>query len=176
MKFSIGDRVRLTGPEWGDEAFNLAGRIVTIEGFSEDGAFFELDGGGTDGRLYILPEDGFGAELVRGWDGDPGGRYPVSEHGPIGWSRYDPKNSFEQNVRRILDDLGGLLVEKNAAYGDAALNPIRVFSKANRTEQLRVRLDDKLSRIQRGHEYPGDDTLRDIIGYCVLLLMVEEAE
>lgn len=84
--------------------------------------------------------------------------------------------AFEANVRRILNDIGDILVSKNRAYGDSALNPIRVFSKADRMEQLYVRIDDKLSRIQRGHEYPGDDTIRDLLGYLVLLLIARESE
>ena len=87
-----------------------------------------------------------------------------------------PETSFEQNVRRILTDLEDELIRKNEAYGDSALNPVRVFSKADRIEQLYVRLDDKISRIQRGNEYPGDDTLKDILGYIVLLMIARESE
>jgi hypothetical protein len=83
---------------------------------------------------------------------------------------------FEQNVRRILSGVGDTIVAKNLSYGDSALNPIRVFSKADRMEQLYTRLDDKLSRVQKGHEYPGDDTIRDIIGYCTLILIAREGE
>lgn len=85
-----------------------------------------------------------------------------------------PGRSFESNVRRILDKIGDELVSKNQAYGDSALNPVRIFSKADRTEQLNVRLDDKLSRVARGHEYPGDDTLKDIVGYIILLMIDRE--
>lgn len=85
-------------------------------------------------------------------------------------------SSFESNVRRILDGVADTVVQKNHAYGDSALNPVRIFSSASRMEQLFVRLDDKLSRVQRGHEYPGDDTIRDIIGYCTLILISRESE
>lgn len=82
---------------------------------------------------------------------------------------------FATNVHRILDGVADTVIKKNVSYGDSALNPIRVFSKADRMEQLFVRLDDKLSRVQRGSEYPGDDTLRDIIGYCTLILVAQES-
>lgn len=68
-----------------------------------------------------------------------------------------------------------MLVEKNAAYGDSALNPVRCFSKADAIEQLKVRIDDKLSRFMRGHEYPGDDTVTDLIGYLLLLRMANRS-
>ena len=69
-----------------------------------------------------------------------------------------------------------MLIEKNRAYGDSALEPVRVFSKTDTIEQLYVRIDDKLSRVQRGHEYPGDDTIFDLVGYLVLLLIAKERD
>lgn len=68
-------------------------------------------------------------------------------------------------------DIANLLVQKNAAYGNSALDPVRVFSKASTEEQILVRLDDKLSRLQRSTEYAGEDTITDLIGYLVLLLI-----
>lgn len=73
-----------------------------------------------------------------------------------------------EKIRAACDDIKKLLLEKNAAYGNSALDPVRVFSKCAPDEQLRVRIDDKLSRIARGHEYPGDDTINDLIGYLIL--------
>ena len=66
------------------------------------------------------------------------------------------------------DSIKLMLLEKNKAYGDAALNPMRVFSKAEITEQLKVRIDDKLSRLARGDD-AGEDVEADLIGYLVLL-------
>lgn len=84
--------------------------------------------------------------------------------------------TFAMNVNRITNKLATMLIDKNLAYGDSALNPVRIFSKADRMEQLYTRLDDKISRVQRGHEYPGDDTIQDIIGYCILVLIARESE
>jgi hypothetical protein len=66
-----------------------------------------------------------------------------------------------------------MLLAKNKAYGDSAINPLRVFSSADPAEQLRVRIDDKLSRLARGEqkEQVPEDTVRDLIGYLVLLLV-----
>lgn len=77
-------------------------------------------------------------------------------------------------VHTILD-VAQILVDKNAAYGNSALDPVRVFSRASTEEQILVRLDDKLSRLQRGSEYPGDDTITDLVGYLVLLLVARGA-
>jgi hypothetical protein len=81
---------------------------------------------------------------------------------------------FEARVYELLDEIGTTLVDKNRAYGDAALNPVRVFSSADPIEQIRVRLDDKLSRIARGHEYGQEDTVTDLIGYLVLYKIATE--
>lgn len=78
-------------------------------------------------------------------------------------------NTFEQKVKKVCDEIANLLIEKNKCYGNAALDPIKCFSKLDSTEQILVRIDDKLSRIMRGKEFPGDDTIKDLIGYLVLL-------
>ena len=62
-----------------------------------------------------------------------------------------------------------MLIGKNIAYGDSALKPMRVFSRANEEEQLLVRIDDKLSRIARGRDYADEDVVMDLIGYLILL-------
>lgn len=66
------------------------------------------------------------------------------------------------------DAVKALLLKKNQAYGNSAIDPLRVFSKASPEEQIRVRLDDKPSRLSRG-EAAGEDVLLDIMGYIVLL-------
>jgi hypothetical protein len=80
----------------------------------------------------------------------------------------------EESIKRVVSEIEKMLIAKNRAYGDSALEPVRVFSKAENIEQLYVRIDDKLSRVKRGHEYPGDDTISDLIGYLVLLLVAKE--
>lgn len=76
-------------------------------------------------------------------------------------------STFEAEVRAELDEITAMLVAKNEAYGDSALNPLRIFSRAGTVEQLRVRIDDKLSRIARGND-AGEDVEKDLIGYLVL--------
>lgn len=85
-------------------------------------------------------------------------------------------SSFEQSVRYHTNKIADLLIAKNKAYGDSALNPVRIFSKASRIEQLNVRIDDKISRIQRGTDFGDEDTVRDLVGYLLLRLIAEESE
>lgn len=74
-------------------------------------------------------------------------------------------------IAAVCDDIKELLLAKNAKYGDSALNPSRIFSKASSVEQILVRIDDKLNRIQKGAGLIGDDedVINDLIGYLVLL-------
>ena len=80
----------------------------------------------------------------------------------------------QSDIRRIAKEIGELVVQKNIAYGDSAVDPVRIFSKANPVEQILVRLDDKLSRFARGQEYPGDNDIDDLMGYLILLKIAKE--
>lgn len=75
------------------------------------------------------------------------------------------------DILTVCIDLAAFLAGKNISYGDSALNPIGIFSKASPREQMFNRIDDKLNRIKNGSEYPGDDTIVDLVGYLILLLV-----
>jgi hypothetical protein len=76
-------------------------------------------------------------------------------------------NDFEADLDAALLELRTMLLAKNKAYGNSALDPVRVFSRASVIEQLLVRLDDKLSRIKNGDT--SEDVELDIAGYMVIL-------
>ena len=84
------------------------------------------------------------------------------------------KDSFNEKVCKVCLDVAHMLKEKNESYGNSALDPVRVFSKASSIEQICVRIDDKLSRIKRGNNKFNEDTIKDLIGYLVLLLISED--
>ena len=81
----------------------------------------------------------------------------------------------QARIVEICAEVRDMLLAKNKAYGDSALDPVRVFSKASSVEQILVRLDDKLSRISRGHA-AGEDCVMDLIGYLVLLIIATERQ
>ena len=68
----------------------------------------------------------------------------------------------------VLDEIKELLLEKNKRYGDSALSPVRIFSKADTLEALRCRMDDKLSRIRTSDPDDAEDAYLDLLGYLVL--------
>jgi len=78
-----------------------------------------------------------------------------------------------QSAREIVtecDALARLLLSKNAKYGDSALNPRRIFAKADAVEQIKVRIDDKISRIENGDaSIEDEDVVQDLLGYLILL-------
>lgn len=180
--FKVGYRVRFI--EDGDEGF-----ITSIEDDSWIRVEFE-----NDGACVVEPGD---IELVSG-NSEEATRnraksfatmdeatisdemYEAVKNAPringVDLSPEGKRVNFELNVRRITDQIADLLIAKNKAYGDSALNPIRVFSKSDRIEQLNVRIDDKISRIQRGTEFEDEDTERDLIGYLILKLIAKETE
>jgi hypothetical protein len=74
-------------------------------------------------------------------------------------------------AKEILD----LLKEKNKAYGNSALNPAKIFSQLDAIESLCSRIDDKLMRIKNKGIYDAtEDTVKDLVGYLMLLLMAME--
>ena len=77
----------------------------------------------------------------------------------------------ETKISTVCDDIKELLINKNRKYGNSALKPCRVFSKASAVEQLLVRIDDKLNRIMQGAGLLAndEDVVNDLIGYLILL-------
>lgn len=77
----------------------------------------------------------------------------------------------QAQISAICDDVKELLLYKNSKYGNSALEPVRIFSKASNIEQILVRIDDKLNRIQKGAGLlaEDEDVVMDLIGYLVLL-------
>jgi hypothetical protein len=63
--------------------------------------------------------------------------------------------------------LSKFLSHKNIRYGNSAMQPQRIFSKATPDEQLLVRMDDKISRIRNTYEMRKNDIV-DLMGYLVL--------
>lgn len=77
----------------------------------------------------------------------------------------------KDKIIAICEDIKDLLVAKNERYGDSALTPVRIFSQADNKEQLRVRIDDKLSRIHTAHLDEDEEVLQDLVGYLILYMI-----
>lgn len=75
----------------------------------------------------------------------------------------------QNEITTVCNEIRDLLLEKNRKYGDSALNPKRIFSKADAVEQIKVRLDDKISRLMNQQSDDDEDVVMDLMGYLVLL-------
>jgi hypothetical protein len=81
--------------------------------------------------------------------------------------------TFADEVQDVLRVLKVMLLEKNRKYGDAALNPKRILSRASAVEQIKVRIDDKLSRLANEQADEDEDVVWDLLGYLVLLRIAQ---
>ena len=84
------------------------------------------------------------------------------------------QEKFSNDVYKILSNIEKMLIEKNKKYGNSALEPIRVFSKSDNIEQIKVRIDDKLSRIRNNNINDDEDVIDDLIGYLIILKIANE--
>ena len=75
-------------------------------------------------------------------------------------------SKFELQVSDALKEIEKHLIAKNRLYGDSALEPIRVFSDVDVEEQIKVRIDDQLSRLING---VNEGSVDDLIGHLLLL-------
>jgi hypothetical protein len=96
--------------------------------------------------------------------------------GEASGGRKKETNSMAYSIRKECDIIANFLCEKNKAYGNSVAEPCNIFSMASAKGQLAVRIDDKINRIRCGGEYPGDDTVLDLIGYLILYRIVCKGE
>ena len=83
----------------------------------------------------------------------------------------------KDKIKNKCKEIQELLLDKNKKYGDSALEPLGVFSKCNASTGIKVRLDDKLKRIANtGLTEDTEDTLIDIAGYIILLMIAKDNE
>lgn len=80
-----------------------------------------------------------------------------------------PDDDFARRLHAELNAIAALLIDKNRKYGNSALEPMRVFSRADKREQIRVRIDDKLSRIRNQQADDDEDAELDLLCYQILL-------
>lgn len=83
------------------------------------------------------------------------------------------ERTTQESIDLILTNFAEFLKEKNRRYGDSALVSINVFSKLPAGEQIRIRLDDKVSRIKNSDTLRKND-VADVVGYCVLLMVLHD--
>jgi hypothetical protein len=74
----------------------------------------------------------------------------------------------QAKIEKVFSSMADLVKEKNRRYGDSALTPKRIFSKLPEDEGIKIRLDDKISRVIHSGEVRKND-IADLMGYMCLL-------
>lgn len=80
----------------------------------------------------------------------------------------------EIRIRARCAEIAEFLVMKNASYGDSALHPVGIFASGDAVDSLAARIDDKLARLRFAPGAYGEDTIKDLMGYLVLLTLAME--
>ena len=72
-------------------------------------------------------------------------------------------------------DFAEFLIKKNISYGNSALEPLNVLSNATAEEQIRMHIDNKLTRLKNQKEFENEDSLLDLTGYLILLTVLKKS-
>lgn len=82
------------------------------------------------------------------------------------------QDSKRDVIIRKVNDIECMLLEKNKAYGNSALEPLNIFNKGDALDSICTRIDDKLARIKNvGISDQTEDTVFDLCGYLILLMI-----
>lgn len=83
--------------------------------------------------------------------------------------------NFQNQLYQVINEITEMLISKNQKYGNSAIEPLGIFSDLSPEEGLKVRIDDKLKRIKNGSlEKDDEDVINDLIGYLVILKMLQK--
>ena len=87
-------------------------------------------------------------------------------------------HQFAADMWEVFDSAGNLLLKKHEAYG-----PTNISQAPGGPENgLRVRMHDKMARLNHIIDNPGvdtndeslEDTLKDLLNYCAIFIMVRK--
>ena len=171
-KFNVGDTVVATGEAWVVLKGEL-GKVIALQDGRPERPLVAF----ARGEPSWLAWGEYAVELVEAADVAQEETNEASD--AINPPRSSPtyqivaESDFEDEVWQVLIPLGKLIISKNKQYGDAALNPRNIFSKLAPGEGIKLRMDDKLSRIERGDGTGDEDAVADLAGYLVLLKIAE---
>ena len=86
----------------------------------------------------------------------------------------NPLTGTQQGITRVFNSMRDVVIEKNRRYGDAALAPKHIFSKLDAGEGIKVRIDDKISRIMNSGGAVRKNDVADLMGYLALFSVSQE--
>jgi hypothetical protein len=91
---------------------------------------------------------------------------------------FDFDVTYSEKISLMYDSLKELQLKKNADYGDSVFLDINVFGESISAKQgVLARIADKIKRLESKYlkvDESKKDTIKDLIGYLVALLIIEE--
>ncbi len=70
----------------------------------------------------------------------------------------------DYQIKKYTNKVQEMLLSKNKAYGNSALEPLNIFNKGNASDSICARTDDKLARIKNvGISDKTEDTLFEVL-------------
>lgn len=140
------------------------------------GSIFAKVGGVYDGDRFILVRVDFNnyalVNLETGNLWDDSATYDVIEVVIEEAFTYIPKND-NTDIKKIANEVAELVAKKNADYGDSFTKTMDEYGET----AYFLRIEDKLSRLkslskneQKVNDESVTDTLKDIIGYTLLMI------
>ena len=81
---------------------------------------------------------------------------------------------YNKLIEQTCDEIKQLLIQKNTAYGNSVFKPVSKFGiSISPVDAIIARMSDKEARIaNKGFNDQTEDTLKDLIGYMILLYVV----
>lgn len=74
-------------------------------------------------------------------------------------------------IKEVLSELEQFLTQKNISYDGSAFRCPLIHVNGLTTEScIYARINDKLRRINAGNAYAGDDDIKDLAGYFIILM------
>ncbi len=73
-------------------------------------------------------------------------------------------------------DVVEMLLAKNISYSNSAMEPLNILSNATPEEQIKMHIDNKLTRLKHQKEFQNEDSLKDLAGYVILLMVLKQSQ
>ncbi len=81
-----------------------------------------------------------------------------------------------EKIQAMCERISRMLQEKNSSYASSVFFPSNILSPLSAIDAIRVRIDDKLTRMKNGHAYKCENDILDVIGYFICELVVRDME
>lgn len=81
-----------------------------------------------------------------------------------------------QEILQKCLEIAELLLEKNIAYSNSAMEPLNILSNATAEDQIKMHIDNKLTRLKHQKEFANEDSLLDLTGYLILLMVLKNKQ